>query len=114
MDRFSQWWTILSGESKAAIIAAIVGPCAAELLGLRKKMIQSFYMRTLERLEDAKVKLRKEAKAKLPSSIIDANGEDESFYPLEQVAKRAGIWMWVARRATRWKSRVKIYTELMR
>jgi hypothetical protein len=107
-----RWWASLSGESKAAIIAAIVGPCAVEILGLRAQMMRLFYIRTLERLADAKVQLHKEAQVKWHFLTID-NEDDDAFYPLERVAKKAGVWKWRARWAMRWKNRIKEYGELM-
>jgi len=112
-----RWWASLSGESKAAIIAAIVGPCVVEILGLRAKMMRLFYIRALERLAVAAEQLRKEDNAKRKwkySGIIDVSAMDDSaLYPLRRVADRAGVWQWRARLATRWKNRIKEYGELM-
>jgi Na+/pantothenate symporter len=80
-----RWWAALSGEAKAAIIAAIVSPVVSEILGVRTKMIRQFYMRALEKMEAARVQLREEARVKHPK-IFDVDKvpgayEDDPFYP---------------------------------
>lgn len=108
-----QWRTSLSGEAKAAIIAAIVGPIVSEILGIRVRMIDNFYWRALEKMAKAKAELRKESERKNPQ-IINVNEapnpyEDDPFYPIEILAKKAGISLWRARRAIRWRDKQKFF-----
>lgn len=107
-----RWWSALSGESKAAIIAAIVGPITVSLLGIGPRMMRIFYIRTFEKLSAAREQLSKNSKAKLPAGIND-NANYDAFYSIEAVAKKAGVSLFWARRAIRWEDRIKKYGRLM-
>jgi hypothetical protein len=101
------WWSGLSGESKAAIIAAIVGPFVAAILGLRVRMIRWIYIRTLEKLDRAREEIKRESKASL-GAIISVN-EDKFPISVKEAAKKADVWVWLARQATQWHERTKKY-----
>lgn len=110
MGSLDRWWAALSGESKAAIIAAIIGPIAAEILGIRIRIIRWTYIRTLEKLDRAKERLDRTLSDGLwpKGNIIPL--EDSQFpFPFEMVAREAKVWLWLARRATRWQERAKKY-----
>jgi hypothetical protein len=74
-------------------------------------MLESFYLRKLLRLDAARKQLeeehRKSFHKKYGSSII--NVDNEFFYDLtiEKIAKRAGVWSWIARSAEQWEKRRK-------
>lgn len=108
------WWISLSGESKAAIIAAIVGPAAAILLGVPMRLVRWFYMVTLEKLKIAREQIQKDSgKAWRTGGIIDVENTDAMFpIPLEAAAKKARISLWRARRATRWHERLREFGNL--
>ena len=99
----SRWWAALSEESRAAVIAAIVSPIVAELLGLRARMIRWFYMRTLDKLESARRRLDNEFERQHPLIISDSG----FAYSLDQLAKKAEISTWRAKAAVKWRNRVK-------
>jgi hypothetical protein len=102
------WWATLSGESKAAIIAAIVSPVVAAILGFRMRLIRWFYIRTVEKLDAAREQIRKESaqgiRTRLGGPIADL---PEYSISLEKLAKKANISLWRARRATQWQIRLK-------
>jgi hypothetical protein len=101
------WWKGLSGDARAAVIAAIVGPVTVEILGVREKMMRLFYIRTLERLEAAENQIRTDNDKRWPGIIdVDSNG---SFFPLAQVATKAGIGLFRAKLAKKWNNRMKKY-----
>ena len=101
----SHWWESLSGESRAAIIAAliasVVGPTVTELFGWRARMIRWFHIRTLEKLAVADQEL---AFVRSLSEIIDISKFSHS---IEELAKQAGIPVWRAKVAIRWRDRIK-------
>src|ERR1700690_3279216 len=97
------WWISLSGESRAAIIAAVVSPTVAELFGLRVRMIEWFYMRTLEMLAEANRQLDGAFTRDVPG-IINVS---EFSHSTEELARQAGVWKWRARAAIKWEGRRK-------
>jgi hypothetical protein len=103
------WWSGLSGESKAAIIAAIVGPIVAAILGIRVRMIRRVYIRILGKLDAAREELKKDPGPWKQGGIITL--DDGSSFPIsvERAAKKAKVWLWLAKRATRWHEEGKKY-----
>lgn len=105
---FPRWWTSLSGESKAAIIAAIVGPITVEILGIRMRLVRWFYIRTIEKLDAAReqiyVEMTSNIRTKLGGPIQPLGNYP---IPFDRLAKKAGIWPWRARCAIRWQARVQ-------
>ena len=108
MHRLYCWWEGISGESRAAIIAAAVGPITAEILGVRKRMIRSFYINTLEKLETAEKRVRADHEKRWESG----ESYGDSIFPLEQLADKAKISMFRARLATKWNERIKKYGKM--
>jgi hypothetical protein len=105
---FPHWWTSLSGESKAAIIAAIVGPITVEILGIRMRSIQWFYIRAIEKLDFAREQIQKENTLNIRTRLggpIDIVGSQNQSIPLDRLAKKANISLWRANRAVRWQVR---------
>jgi hypothetical protein len=105
LHRLYCWWKGLSGESRAAIIAAVVGPVTAEILGIRRKMIKSFYIRTIEKLEKAE----KQIWADKDKRWLTGENYGTSVYPLGQLAVKAKISMFRAKLAARWNERIQKY-----
>jgi len=114
MEGFNSWWLSLSGESKAAIIAAIVGPIMAVLLGLPMRLIRWFYIAAWEKLEAAREQIRAEAQKSVwgPGSAVIEVADFDNPISLEQAAKKAKISLWRARRATSWHRRAKEFGNL--
>jgi hypothetical protein len=102
------WWKGLSGESRAAIIAAIVGPVTVEILGIRGKMMRSFYINTIEKLETAEKQLQANHELRWRAGT----NYDNSIFSLEQLAAKAKISMFRAKLAAKWNERVKKYGAL--
>jgi len=88
-----------------AILTTITGIIVAKLLGVWKVMRIWFYKRTLRRLKEAKEALSKEFVRDHPK-LIDIDGFE---WPLETLAKKAGIWQWRAEAAIRWRDDIKEY-----
>lgn len=105
MNGLHCWWEGLSGESRAAIIAAAVGPVVAEILGVRRKMVRSFYINTLEKLEAAETRLYSDHELRERAGTRYGT----SVFPMEQVAKKAKISMFRAKLATKWNERNQKY-----
>jgi hypothetical protein len=105
------WWHGLSGEAKAAIIAAVVSPIIAAVLGVRVRVVRWLYIRTLEKLDKAKEEIRQERRASLGAIIPLDEDEDEDSFPIltEQVAEKANVRLWLAKKATRWHERTMKY-----
>jgi hypothetical protein len=104
---FSHWWSSLSGESKAAIIAAIVSPIVAAILGVCMRLIRWFYIRTIEKLDAAREQIRKESTLAIRTRLGGPINElSEIPISLETLAKKAGLSMWCVQRAMRWYLRL--------
>jgi hypothetical protein len=91
--------------SKFLAIAASV----ISILGGVWLMVRWFYIRILLRLDGARKQIRSEQEARWRQA---ATGEPpESVVPitLERAAKKAGIPLWKAKRATRWDEIRKKY-----
>ena len=99
------WWKGLSGESRAAIIAAIVGPVTVEILGIRSKMMRLFYINTLGRLETAEKQIR----ADHDKRWVTGENYESFLYPLGQLAEKAKISMFRAKLAAKWHERNRKY-----
>jgi hypothetical protein len=70
-------------------------------------MVRWLYIRTLEKLDKARVQINQELNASL-GAIIPV---DDNEFPIsiEQAAKKADVSPWLARRATRWHERTMKY-----
>jgi hypothetical protein len=76
-----------------------------EILGIRKKMIKSFYIRTIEKLETAEKQIQADHDLRWRAGTAYGG----SIFPLEQVAAKAKISMFRANLAAKWGSRIKKY-----
>jgi hypothetical protein len=101
-----QWWATLSGESKAAIIAAIVSPVVAAILVLCMGLIRWFYIRIIEKLDVARERIHKAyvIRTRLGGPISD---ESPNPIPIERLAQTAKVPLWLANRATQWGRRAQ-------
>jgi hypothetical protein len=99
------WWASLSGEARAAIIAAIVGPIVSAFLGL--SMRRFIYIWVLERLDD--VQKQQNSKPRWgDGKIIDVD-DGGTVYPMDFLARQAKIPLRLAKLAIKWKERRKKY-----
>jgi hypothetical protein len=103
VGRFYYWWLALSGGSKAAIIAAIVGPTVVSLLGLPEKMLRSFHLRSLRRLRKAEAEIRAYYNRPRGEGIINVSPDDSFPISLEQKAKKANMSLWRAKLAEKYQ-----------
>lgn len=103
----------MSSESKTAIIASVigatVGPIVSEILGVRMRLVRWFYIRTLEKLNAARMEIRQDINSKIRHRLGGPLELDAYPVSLEEAAKRAGISLWWAQRANRWLERIKTY-----
>jgi hypothetical protein len=95
------WWVSLSVEVRAGVVAAIVSPVIAVLIGVPEKMFRLFHIRLLRRLEKAEKELRERLVQEL-HPIIPIN--DAWPFDLEQKAKQAKMWLWLAKKAESYKA----------
>jgi hypothetical protein len=108
VDSLHQWWATLSGESKAAIIAAVVSPVVAAILGLCMGLVRWFYILAIEKMDTAREQIHKEQasmiRTRLGGPIDDATPSPIST---QRLAKAANVPLWFANRAIRWGRRAQ-------
>jgi hypothetical protein len=116
---FQKWWDTLSTDEKAGIIAAIVSaivsPFTANILDIRRRMIRQSYIRTLEKLDKAAQEIVDEthlAPSTRKGELIALSEDSSSLLYVEKVVKRAGVTLWWARMALRWKRRIDTFGEI--
>jgi hypothetical protein len=102
------WWLSLSGESKAAIIAAIIGPITVGILGVPMILIRQLYIRVIEKLDAARDQIHTECALALRTRIGGPISDDPPDpISTERLAKKAKVPLWLVNRAIRWGVRAQ-------
>jgi hypothetical protein len=102
----------------AGMIEKILGPIIVVIVGwlLKAPVMRETYVRILKKLEDAENELDLELRKPSPrwgsGKIIDVDPIKFPF-SLSQIAKRAKVWLWLARWAKDWESRQAIQRRIL-